>query len=407
MDVVRMGKYKSAVEPFLTNKISDANREQVLSYLNSLWQSLRLEIGKSRDISPAQLDTIADNLSARTAERAKKVGLVDQLVYKKDYEDLLKSKLNTPEDEDLNSISLASYTQAIGTQKHYQSNTNKLAVIYAQGNIIYGQGSVDKIGPYEIANALHKVAQDSSIKAIVLRVNSPGGSALSSDLIWKAVEEAKTQKPVIVSMGDFAASGGYYISSGADHIFAENTTITGSIGVFGMLPNIKGLADKIGINAEQVSTNKHAISYSIFEGLTPEQHDLILESIQETYNLFKKRVSIGRSISMDSVQSIAQGRVWTGEQAVKIGLVDEIGGLDDALAYAAHQSGLEDYQLVEYPIYHIDLNEVLSQYGLGMTKSELLKETLGKELYPLYKDFKHKTEAEGVQLLFPYSTVIR
>src|SRR5699024_976991 len=223
----RMGKYKSAVEPFLENEISEANEEQILSYLNSIWGSLKDEIGESRNISPEGLDSIAENLLARTPDRALEVGLIDKIDYFGEYEDGLKKALNVKDKKKLNRISLRKYADEVAPAKVPKSSSDKIAVIYAQGEIIYGPGSVDKIGPEEINKSLRKAQEDDNIKAVVLRVNSPGGSALSSDLIWKEIENTKKVKPVIVSMGDLAASGGYYISAGADRIFAEPSTITG------------------------------------------------------------------------------------------------------------------------------------------------------------------------------------
>ncbi len=407
MNVIRIGKYKSAVEPFLRNTISEANKEQVLSYLNSIWGNLKQEIGKSRGLSEARLDSIAENLLARNPQRALKVGLVDELLYYSDYNKLLKKVLGVDPDDKLTRLSLRSYSNKIGKQLAYQSNSNEIAVIYAQGEIIYGKGTVDKIAPDEMNAAIKKAADDEDIKAIVLRVNSPGGSALASELIWKALDEAKKKKPVIVSMGNYAASGGYYISSGADYIFAEPTTVTGSIGVFGLLPNVSELADEIGINAEQVKTNDNAISYSLFEEMSDAQRKYIKEGVKKVYHQFKTRVSEGRGLSMEEVQAIAQGRVWTGEQALKNGLVDELGGLDEALAYAAAQAGIESYEIQEYPVFEVDLKKMFQKYGLTMSQTAVLKEAMGEEIYTVWQEVKHKTEMKGIQLLFPYSTTIR
>lgn len=407
MDVVRIGKYKSAVEPFMNNQISDANKEQILSYLNSIWHSLRVEIGESRDLAPERLDTIADRLLARTPEKAKEAGLADQLLYRRAYKDKIKQAVDLEKDDDLSQISLVDYAKKIAPQNAYQHQADKVAVIYAQGKIIYGHGTVEKIGPEVLNKSIRKASEDDHVKAIVLRINSPGGSALASDLIWKAIDYAKKEKPVIVSMGDMAASGGYYIASGANQIFAEPTTITGSIGVFGLLPNIKGLTDKIGIHSQQVSTNTNAIAYSPFKDMSESQKKFIQESITDTYQLFKKRVATGRALSLSQVEEIAQGRVWTGKQGVENGLVDELGGLDDALSYAAEQADIDDYQIKEYPVFHKDLTKLLDQYGLRVSAEEMTKEILGEELYPTYKDFKNKTETKGIQLLFPYSTEIK
>ncbi len=407
MEVIRMGKYKSAVEPFLENEISENNKEQILSYLNSIWKNLRIDIGKDRNISPEELDEIADQLLARTPERAKEVGLIDNIYYRDEYESKIKQHLDIKEKKNLKLVNILDYTDRIGAQNHYKTNSNKIAVIYAQGEIIDGSGSTDKVGPKEVNKALRNARKNKNVKAVVLRVNSPGGSAMASDLMWREIENTKKEKPVIVSMGDLAASGGYYISAGADKIFAEPTTITGSIGVFGMLPNFKELSDKVGVHAQQVSTNENAITYSPFQKINNNQHDFILESIEHIYDLFKSRVAEGRNMSMDEVEEIAQGRVWTGEQAFEKGLVDEIGGLEEALKYAAQQADIEDYQIAEYPIFKIDVDKILRQYGLGMSKTEITKEVLGDELYPIFEDIKAKSERKGVQLIFPYSTEIK
>lgn len=406
MDVVRLGKYKSAAEPFMENEMSDENREQILSYLNSIWSSMRKEIGQSRNLSPEYLNEIADQLLARTPERAVDVGLIDKIGYFSDYETSLKTALNLKEKDKLKRVGLGKYTESIGLQNSYKYHADKIAVIYAQGEIIYGDGSVDMIGPREVNEAIVKARKDDGVKAIVIRVNSPGGSALSSELIWKEIENAKKEKPVIVSMGDVAASGGYYIAAGADRIFAEPSTITGSIGVFGMLPNIKELSGRLGIHAQQVTTNPQAITYSLFEGMTDAQHDLILEQIVTIYDLFKQRVADGRNMSPEQVEAIAQGRVWTGEEALGIGLVDELGGLDAALAYAADLVDIDSYQIKEYPVFEVDLKKIMQRYGLAETAEEISKEALGSEVYEILSEIKARTERKGVQLIFPYSTTI-
>lgn len=407
MEVVRMGKYKSAVEPFLQNEISENNREQILSYLNSIWKNLRVDIGQDRNISAEHLDTIADQLLARTPEKAKNIGLIDKIAYRGEYEAGLKKQLDIADKKELKFVNILNYADNIGAQNIYKSNKNKIAVIYAQGDIIDGQGTTSKVGPEEVNKALRKARKNKKVKAVVLRVNSPGGSAMASEHIWKEVENTKKEKPVIVSMGNLAASGGYYIAAGADRIFAEPTTITGSIGVFGMLPNFKGLTDKMGFHSQQVKTNENAITYSPFKKMDEDQHDFILESIQEIYTLFKTRVAEGRNLTMDEVEEIAQGRVWTGEQALSNGLVDELGGFQDALDYAAQQADIEEYQVTEHPVFRVDVDKILRQFGLETSKTAITKELLGEELYPIFEDMKSKTERKGAQLIFPYPTEIK
>ena len=281
----------------------------------------------------------------------------------------------------------------------HKYSKNKIAVIYAEGEIIYGEGNQDAVGQGTMSKALVEAREDDKIKAVVLRVNSPGGSALASELIWREIELTKQVKPVIVSMGDMATSGGYYISCNADKIIAEPTTVTGSIGVFGILPNGKGLADNMGINAEQVVTNKNAVTYSFFEPLNDGQRGFFQESILGTYELFSKHVSDGRRLTPEQVESVAQGRVWTGADALEIGLVDELGGLDLALQRAAEVVGIEDYQIKELPIFRINIEEILEKFGLAKTKETILKEELGEENYKLIKEVKAMTERRGIPLV--------
>lgn len=407
MQVIRLGKYKSAVEPFLENEMSDANREQISSYLNSVWNNVRKDIAESRNLDDNYLNEIADNLLAKTPQKAVEVGLIDKIAYYSDYEKSLKTILDIEEDKDLNRIDLVKYTNRIGSQNQYKYNKNKIAVIYAQGEIVYGAGTVKSIGPKEINKAITKATKDKNVKAIVLRVNSPGGSALSSDLIWYELENAKKEKPVIVSMGDYAASGGYYIAAGADRIFAQPSSITGSIGVFGVLPSVKGLADKIGVNAQYVNTNKNSVMYSPFENLNGSQENFIRENILETYDIFKTRVSDGRGLTMQEVENIAQGRVWTGEEALEIGLVDELGGLDAAIEYAAEMAEIEAYQIRELPVYEFTIEDLIRQFSFIKTKEEIAKDMIGEEFYNLIDNVKTHTNRKGIQMLFPFETIIK
>lgn len=406
MEVVRFGKYKSAVEPFLENSMSEANREQVERFLNSIWSELKTEISVSRNIPTEQLNTIADSLLGRTPTLAKESRLVDAIAYHDQYVNGLKYATETPMDEDLNSISIKQYAEHVATNT-YSTIKDKIAVIYAEGDIIYGKGEEGYVGQGLMGESLKAARENDKIKAIVLRVNSPGGSALASELIWREIELTKQVKPVIVSMGNVAASGGYYIACNANKIIAEPTTITGSIGVFGMLPNGKGLADDLGINAEQVVTNKNAVTYSFFEPLSEAQHDFIKEGIIDIYELFTNRVAIGRNMSQDAVKEIAQGRVWTGVDALNIGLVDELGGLDLALLRAAEAANITEYGIKEYPVFKVNLDEMLSEFGLAKTKADILKEELGEEHYKIYQEIKALSKKQGVQLMFPYSLDIK
>ncbi|MDN3667000.1 signal peptide peptidase SppA [Algibacter miyuki] len=407
MQVVRFGKYKSAVEPFLENEMSDNNREQILVYLNSIWGEMKEDISKSRMINVDRLNTIADSLLARTATLAKSSKLVDKVAYHDEYVNSLKSALGVAADKKLKTISIEDYAIYTADKLKLKTSQNKIAIIYAEGEIIYGEGDMDKVGQITMNASLKKAREDDRVKAVVLRINSPGGSALASELIWREIELTKKVKPVIVSMGNLAASGGYYIACNADKIIAEPTTITGSIGVFGMLPNAKGLADNWGINAEQVVTNKNAIDFSFFEEMTDAQHGFIKEGIIDIYELFTSRVAEGRGMAQEDVKAIAQGRVWTGIDALSNGLVDELGGLDLALKYAAEAAGIEDYKIKEWPIYEMNIDKMLQDYGIVKAKETILKEELGEAQYHIYKEVKARSERKGIQLMFPYSIDIR
>lgn len=407
MEVVRLGKYKSAVEPFLENKMSDNNREQIEAYLNGIWSEVKNEISASRNIPNDRLNVIADSLLSRTAPLAKSSNLIDKVAYYDEYENGLRHAINLEASKKINTISILDYAKHTATKLLTKKSSNKIAVIFAEGEIIYGEGDEQYVGQGTINKSLIKAREDDKIKAVVIRVNSPGGNALASELIWREIELTKKVKPVIVSMGDVAASGGYYIACNADKIIAEPTTITGSIGVFGMLPNIKGLADKWGINAEQVTTNKNSIPFSLFEDMTEDQRGFIKESISDIYELFTNRVAEGRNMTQDEVNVIAQGRVWTGVDALNNGLVDELGGLDVALKYAAEAAEIEDYKIKEFPIFEKDLDKILQKFGLTKAKEDILKEELGEANYKIIQDIKSMSKQKGVQLLFPFNTEIK
>ncbi|MCL5130249.1 signal peptide peptidase SppA [Algibacter sp. L4_22] len=407
MEVVRFGKYKSAVEPFLENEMSDNNREQITVYLNSLWNEMKQDISKSRMIDESRLNIIADSLLARNATLAMSSKMVDKIAYHDEYVNGLRYAVGVENDKKLKTISIYDYAIHTASKLKLKTNKNRIAVIYAEGEIIYGEGDENNIGQGTMNASLKKAREDDKVKAVVLRINSPGGSALASELIWREIELTKKVKPVIVSMGNLAASGGYYIACNADKIIAEPTTITGSIGVFGMLPNGKVLADRMGINAEQVVTNKNAVTFSFFEPMSEDQHAFIKEGIIDIYELFTKRVADGRDMNQDDVKAIAQGRVWTGNDALENGLVDELGGLDLALKYAAEAAGIEDYKINEFPIFKKDLDKMLQEFGLVKAKETILKDELGEVQYNIYKEVKAHAQRKGIQLLFPYSLDVK
>ncbi len=408
IEVIRHGKYKSAVEPFLSNEMSEANRTQIKELIGSLWNSMVDEIAEGRNLSVENLNSIADTLGGRTPEFAKSTGLIDGIVFHDQYEEKLKKALKVDADKDLNIVLLEDYVTK-SNPKSKKSGSDKIAVIFAQGEIIYGEGGQDMIGQGIMNKAIRKARDNDKVKAIVLRVNSPGGSALTSDIIWREIELAKEKKPVIVSMGNVAASGGYYIAAGANKIFAEPTTVTGSIGVFGTIPNITELADDIGINAEQVGTNKNSVEYSLFEPMGDTFRSVVQEGIEETYDTFLERVAQGRGMSTEEINEIAQGRVWSGVDAKRIGLVDELGNLNDAIAEAAKMAELEDYGIRKYPKYKTGFERLIEDMGGVSTKAKnsFIEDEIGTEAYTILKQVKSAMDQKGIQARMPFVLEIK
>jgi len=407
MEVIRHGKYKSAVEPFLENKMSDANREQITALLNSIWSTVVADISKSRNIPVTKLNEIADGLLARTPEMAKTAHLVDIIAYEDVYHNAIKKALKVTGDDDYNKISILDYTQNNVTTALTNTATDQIAIIYAQGEIGSGEGDVNQIGEGSMRRSLQEARKNEDVKAIVLRVDSPGGSALTSDLIWREIEITKKVKPVVVSMGNYAASGGYYIACNANKIFAEKNTITGSIGVFGVLPNFSPLANKLGINTEQVKTHENSANYSPFVPVDEKFKAFTLESVEHIYNTFVTHVAEGRKMTFAQVDAIAQGRVWSGTEALKIGLVDKIGGLNDAIAEAAKIAKVKSYSTENYPEYEKDFNDLLSGLPFAQSKETFIKEEIGEENYLLIEHIKRLQKLKGAQAIMPYTINIK
>lgn len=407
LEVIRHGKYKSAVEPFLENKMSDANREQTTALLNSVWSSVITDISKSRNISLAKLNEIANGLLARTPEMAKAQKLVDVVAYEDVYHEAIRKALKVAKDEEYNTVSITDYTQKTVTTSINLDTSNEIAIIYAQGEIQSGEGDVNVIGEGSMRRSLQEARKNKDVKAIVLRIDSPGGNALTSDLIWREIELTKKVKPVVVSMGNYAASGGYYIACNANKIFAENNTITGSIGVFGILPNFTVIANRYGINTEQVRTHENASDYSPFVPLDEKFKAVTLESIEHIYKTFVVHVAEGRKMTFAQVDNIAQGRVWTGSDAVKIGLVDKIGGLDDAIHEAAAIAKIKTYSTQNYPEYEKNFNDFLANFPFAKSKESFIKEEIGAENYKLMQQLKQLQARKGVQALMPFEINIQ
>lgn len=410
MEVIRHGKYKSAVEPFLANEMSPENREQISSMLNSIWASIAGDISKSRKMSLDELNSIAENLNGRTPELAKQHKLVDKIGYEDEFKNGIKKALKVKKDEDYNSVDILDYVSATSLNDVFSDAKDDIAIIYAQGEITGGEGGLTSISEDPMRESFKAALEDDAVKAIVLRVNSPGGSALTSELIWREVELAKKKKPVVVSMGNYAASGGYYISCGANRIFAEPGTITGSIGVFGVLPNLTELSGRVGIHTEQVKTHSNASGYSVFTPLQPATRDIIQQSVENIYKTFVNRVAAGRKMSFEQVDAIAQGRVWTGAEALEKGLVDELGGLDDAVKYAAKLAKIKTYRTVDFPEYEIDFEKIfanLTGMPFAKTKEDFIKEEVGEQNYQIIERLRRVSQLRGVQAIMPYEITIR
>ena len=406
MQVIRHGKFKAAVEPFMYDKMSDDNREQVEVYIGSIWNSILGSISESRNISVENLNKIADqNLLFAPTEESYKVGLIDSVIYEDQVLDFLRTKTGVAKDKGIPLVSVHDLKN-LPEQAHKAYTKNKIALVYAAGEIALDNTSSDEgISGRDLAREIRKVRTDSTIKAIVLRVNSPGGSALASELIWREVKLATQVKPVIVSMGDVAASGGYYISCAADMIIADPTTITGSIGVFGVIPNAeKLLEDKLGINHDLVKTNTLADMPNTNRALTTTEKTIIQKNVVDVYKTFVNHVAEGRSMTYEAVDAIGQGRVWTGENALKIGLVDQLGDLDVALEIAKEKVGLDNVRIVAYPEQKDPIQELINDLS-GNVKMSILKSELGNNVR-YYEMLNRVKGVNGILTRMPYDFII-
>jgi protease-4 len=407
MEVIRHGKYKSAVEPFLENKMSEANREQITALLNSIWNSVVTDIAKSRNVSVEKLNEIANGLLARTPEMAKAQKLVDVVAYEDVYHNAIKKRLQVDSKDEYESVSILDYTHKYTTTSIPNDATDEIAIIYAQGEIQSGEGDVNIIGEGAMRRSISEARNNEDVKAIVLRIDSPGGNALTSDLIWREIELTKKVKPVVVSMGNYAASGGYYIACNANTIFAEKNTITGSIGVFGMLPNFSGLSTKMGIHSEQVNTHQNSGNYNPFAPIDEKFKAVTTEGVEQIYKTFVSHVAQGRKMSFAQVDAIAQGRVWTGADAIKIGLVDKIGGLDDAIQEAARLAKIKTFNTQNYPEYNKNFDDLLENFPFAKTKERWIKEEIGEENYNIMEQIKRIQSYKGVQARMPFEITIQ
>lgn len=403
MQVFKVGTYKSAVEPFIATEMSPANREQVTAFLGSIWGQLLHDVSNSRNISTDSLNSYADKmLMFYPAEESVKCGLADTLLYKDGVRDYLKKLTNIDKDDDLNTLTLS---EMINVQKNIPKDKsgNIVAIYYAYGDI---DGTTkDGIISKNVIKDLRKLREDENVKAVVLRVNSPGGSAFGSEQIWHEVTLLKEKKPVIVSMGDYAASGGYYISCAADYILAQPTTLTGSIGIFGMIPDVKGLTDKIGLNFDIVKTNKYSDLGAIGKSLNNDEKALVQMQINNGYKLFITRCANGRKMSIEAIEKIAEGRVWTGTEAKNLKLIDELGGLDKALSIAVERAKVDNYTVMTYPEKKGIFSTLMEDKTSGYIETKL-QENFG-DYYKGFNLIKNLKDADRIQARLPFEMNIQ
>jgi protease-4 len=405
VQIVRHGKFKSAVEPFLLDKMSDENRLQTETYLKSIWNEMLMDISASRKLSFDELNDIADMVASfRKADFAKQKRLVDRLKYKDQVIDDLKKLTGTREKDDVKAVDIQKYVKVPEKREQKGIARNKIAVIYASGSID-ASISDDGIKAEDLSKAIREARRDSSIKAIVLRINSPGGSAYGSEVIWREVKLAAETKPVIASMGDVAASGGYYIACAANTIMADRTTITGSIGIFGMIPNVQKLmTDKLGITQDVVTTNEHSDMISLTRPMSTFERDLMQQTIEAGYDTFISRVAEGRKMDKTAVDAIGQGRVWAAPNAKEIKLIDAYGGLTDAIALAKKMAKLDNYRIVNLPKLKDPFEELLKEFS-GSTKASFMKDELG-ENYKYYEQLHSILSQKGILARMPYDIEI-
>jgi len=404
MQIFKVGTYKSAVEPFTLNEMSEANKAQVTSYLNDAWSFLRQDLAESRSLTAAEIDSLANSLpTLQSTDYLLSANLVDTLLYETEMKDYLRTLLDIEEDDKIPSATVAEMKSI--TTKQVKKTENTIAILYASGNIVSGNGSPEIQDKYMV-NEIEKLKKDKEIKAVVFRINSGGGSAYASEQIWKAITDLKEEKPVVVSMGDLAASGGYYIACNADKIVAQPTTLTGSIGIFGAIPNLEGTSKKIGVYTDEVKTHEFSDFGNISRPFNEKERQMLQAYIEKGYDLFLTRCAEGRDMPKDSMALYAEGRVWTGNQAKEIGLVDELGGIEKAIEIAAEMANLgKSYVVFEYPKMRSRFDELLKPAKEDMA-ARTLKEYLGEsyELFLILKDLK---EQDYVQAKIPFNLNIR
>ncbi|WP_460620819.1 signal peptide peptidase SppA [Hymenobacter tenuis] len=404
--IFRVGSFKSAVEPYFRTNMSDSARMQTASFLNSMNNSMLAEVAAARKIAPARLKVISDSMLVHNADDAKRLGLVTDLGYYDQATDYMKGKLGVEKDKKLSLIDYSDYKKT--KDEEGSTSGNRIAVIYAEGDIVTGKGSNESIGSTNFAEAIRKARLDKKVKAVVLRINSPGGSSLASDIIYREVMLTKKSKPVIASMSDVAASGGYFIAMGCDTIVAHPTTITGSIGVFGVLPNIEPfLREKIGITTDRVTTGKFSDFPTITRALTPFEQSQFQAEINRIYADFTTKAAAGRKMPVERLRRLASGRVWSGTEAKARGLVDVLGSMDDALRIAARRANLKegDYRIQKLPRQKSFAENLFSSFS-EEARLRMVKEEMGP-MYPMYLQYKKLSEMKGVQARMPFEVNVQ
>ncbi|GAB0155504.1 signal peptide peptidase SppA [Chryseobacterium sp. Alg-005] len=402
IEVIRHGKFKSAVEPFLRNDISPENKEQLSTLLNDIWKNTSTRIASSRKIDTAQFRTVVDSLYGMIPEQGLKYRLADQLIQKTEYDQLMKSKLSLKENDKLNKISLSKYISSYADEN---KSGDKVAVLYASGSINNGD-EYNEIYSEKYIKYIKELQKNDKVKAVVFRINSPGGSANASDEILFELQQLKKKKPLIVSFGDYAASGGYYIAMAADKIYSEPNTLTGSIGVFGVIPYFKDIANKNGIRSDIVSTNANSQYYSSLNGVTPYGVSLITRSVEGTYKRFVHFVTQNRKQSFEQIDSVGGGRVWSGTRAKQIGLVDELGTLNDAVKFAAQKAGLTSYHVASYPKKMSPIEQIFSDLNEEDISARVIKNKIGKANYEILQQITDKKLKSEVKMEMPYQIKI-
>lgn len=405
MQVFKVGTYKSAVEPYFTNEMSEANREQLTEFVQSIWGNVTKAVAESRHLTVEQLQAAADSsMLFRPAEESIQRGLADTLMYKSDMRNYLKQLMNLEEDDDLHLLDLQAMINVKKSVPRDKSG-NIIAVYYAEGGIDNNSSSYEETGinSKKMVKELNKLKENDDVKAVVLRINSPGGSAFGSEQIWYALQQLKEKKPVIVSMGDYAASGGYYIACNADTIVAEPTTLTGSIGIFGMIPNMKGLLqDKLGLHNHFVKTNRMADFGDVTRPMTADEKALMQKNVNHGYDLFLTRCAEGRGMDKERINDMAQGRVWTGEKAKELGLVDLLGGIDTALEIAISKADVESYTVMSYPEKSSFIDELLSGNAENLLMNAFLKRTKTGRMMQQVNQIEQLTELDPIQARLPF-----